>query len=152
MRFTDLCSVGTISTTGRYCGHSFAQHAPNGSVAFLHGGLLKTIPKEVIQYHRKTNRGIFQVYKRSVVDEQHQFIERVGIRMDGVEDLPDRPKDMNIEWCTDMQDVNPRKLDEIVPGFGERFESLGGYWMLDDESDASATKHPVMRMLDDDDV
>lgn len=124
-------SVGTLSPEGNYCGHSFAQHHPNGSVAFLHGGLLKTIPQAVMQWHQENYGGIFQVYKRSVVDEQHQFIEHVTIKMDGAEYVTNRPTDMAGAWCTDMRDIAPRSLDELVPGFQKTFADLGGYWMLE---------------------
>ena len=127
-----LNSVGTLAPDGFYCGHSFAQHHPNGSVAFLHGGQLKTIPKSVMKWHRETQGGIFQVYKRSVVDEQHNLVEKITIKMDGASYLPDRPKDLGAKFCTDLLEVHPRKLDEIVPGFQKTFEEIGGYWMLDD--------------------
>ena len=127
-----LNSVGTLAPDGFYCGHSFAQHHPNGSVAFLHGGLLKTIPKAVMQWQRERG-GIFQVYKRSIVDERHNLIERVAIKMDGASYLPDRPEDTKTGMCTDIWDVHPRKLDEIIPGFQKTFEEIGGYWMLDDD-------------------
>ncbi|CZR57879.1 uncharacterized protein PAC_07768 [Phialocephala subalpina] len=127
-----ITSVGTVAPDGIYCGHSFAQHHPNGSVAFLHGGLLKTIPKAVMKWQRESRGGIFQVYKRSVVDEQHNLVERVAIRMDSASWLPDRPENLETEWCTDLWEVHPRKLDEIIPGFEKTFEDIGGYWMLDD--------------------
>ncbi|KUJ08179.1 family 71 glycosyltransferase [Mollisia scopiformis] len=128
-----VTSVGTVAPNGYYCGHSFAQHHPNGSVAFLHGGLLKTIPKAVMKWERESRGGIFQAYKRSVVDERHNLIEKVAISMDGVPYLPNRPEDLGIQWCTDLKDVHPRKLDELVPGFEKTFEDLGGYWMLDND-------------------
>lgn len=127
-------SVGTLSPDNYYCGHSFAQHHPNGSVAFIHGGLLKTIPKELMAWQR-TRGGIFQAYKQSVVDERHNLIEKVGIKLDGVEYMPNKPDGMKAEMCTDMQDISPRKLEEIVPGFQETFEEIGGYWMLEEGSE-----------------
>jgi alpha 1,2-mannosyltransferase len=79
----------------------------------------------------RDTRWHFQVYKRSVVDDQHRFIERAAIRMDGASYVPDKPKDPGAKFCTDMRDVS-RKLDEIVPGFEKTFEEVGGYWMLDE--------------------
>ncbi|KAF8852858.1 hypothetical protein BDZ45DRAFT_807108 [Acephala macrosclerotiorum] len=94
-----VTSVGVVAPDNLYCGHSFAQHR---SVAFLHGGLLKTIPKAVMKWQRESRGGIFQFYKRSVVDEQHNLVERVAIKMDGASYLPDRPKDLETQWCTNL--------------------------------------------------
>lgn len=125
-----LTSVGTVSD-GFYCGHSFAQHHPNGSIAFLHGGLVKTMAKEVMKWQRESNGGIFQVYKRSNYDERHDMSIHVGIKLDGGDYLPKRPADLHTAMCTDFYDIKPRPLDEVVPGFQKTFEELGGYWMLD---------------------
>ncbi len=53
--------------------------------------------------------------------------------MDDASDLPNRPENLQTQWCTDMYDVHPRNLDEIVPGFQKTFEDIGGYWMLDED-------------------
>jgi alpha 1,2-mannosyltransferase len=127
-----LTSVGTVSPDGYYCGHTFAQHHPDGRVAFLHGGLLKTIPSETLKWLREERGGIFQVYKRSEFDEKHVVNVNVRIKWDGAEYLPNRPENLQIASCTDMFDVQPRPLDEIVPGFERKFEEYGGYWKLDD--------------------
>ena len=126
-----LTSVGTLSD-GFYCGHSFAQHHPNGSVAFLHGGLVKTMTKEVMKWQRENHGGIFQVYKRSEFDEKHEMSVNVSIKLDPADYLPNKPPDHGVAMCTDFFDVSPRPFDEIVPGFGKTFEDLGGYWMVDD--------------------
>jgi alpha 1,2-mannosyltransferase len=126
-----LTSVGTLSD-GFYCGHSFAQHHPNGDVAFLHGGLVKTMAKEVMKWQREHHGGIFQVYKRSEYDEKHNVSVSVSIKFDGADYLPQKPADLRVAMCTDFHDVTPRPLDEIVPGFQKKFEDIGGYWMLDD--------------------
>jgi alpha 1,2-mannosyltransferase len=126
-----LTSVGTLSD-GYYCGHSFAQHHPNGSVAFLHGGLIKSMAKEVMKWQREKRGGIFQVYKRSEYDEQHDMNVNVAIKWDGAQYLPERPADVNIAMCTDFFQVSTRPLDDIVPRFEETFEELGGYWMLEE--------------------
>ena len=86
-----------------------------------------------MKWRRKSQGGIFQVYKRSIVDERHDLVERVKIKMDGASYLPDKPEKMNAKFCTDMWDVSPRKLDEILPDFEKTFESIGGYWMLEDD-------------------
>jgi alpha 1,2-mannosyltransferase len=90
-----------------------------------------------MKWQRKNNGGIFQAYKRSVVDEQHELVEKVNIKMDGGDTsyLADRPDNMRTQWCTEMVDVHARKLDEIVPGFQKTFEDIGGYWMLDEDED-----------------
>ena len=126
-----LTSVGTL-TNGFYCGHSFAQHHPNGSVAFLHGGLVKTMAKEVLKWQRETQGGIFQAYKRAQSDEQHVISVDVGIKWDPADYLPNKPADIKVAMCTDMYKVSSRPLDEIIPGFEKIFEEIGGYWMLDE--------------------
>lgn len=126
-----ITSVGTL-TDGYYCGHSFAQHHPNGSVAFMHGGLVKRITPEVMQWQRQSRGGIYQVYKRIEHDEQYGQIIDVDIKWDDAKYLPNRPIDLEVGMCTDYFDVEPRPLDEIVPDFEKRFEEIGGYWTLDD--------------------
>jgi alpha 1,2-mannosyltransferase len=125
-----LTSVGTVADN-YYCGHTFAQHHPNGSIAFLHGGLLKTITREVMIWHKEFHGGIFQSYKRSKYDEVHGWIENVYIKWDGAEYLPNRPADIKIASCTDMAEITARPLDEILPGFEATYEEIGGYWMLE---------------------
>jgi alpha 1,2-mannosyltransferase len=125
-----LTSVGTLSD-GFYCGHSFAQHHPNGKVAFLHGGLIKTMTEEVVKWQRESRGGIFQVYKRSEFDEKHEISVNVSIKLDGADYLPNKPADLRAAMCTDFFDDIPRPLDEIVPGFGKLYEELGGYWMVE---------------------
>ena len=126
-----LTSVGTLSD-GFYCGHTFAQHHPNGSVAFLHGGLIKTMTKQVMKWQREERGGIFQVYKRSEYDESHNMIVHVGIKGDDAQYLPDRPADIGVALCTDFYDITARPLDEIAPQFEHTFDEIGGYWMLED--------------------
>ena len=127
-----LTSVGTM-TDGYYCGHSFAQHHPDGRIAFMHGGLVKTINRAVMQWQRESRGGIFQAYKRSGFEEQHIVNVNVSIKYDIAQYLPNRPLDIDAAACTDLYDVVARPLDEILPGFEEHFEDVGGYWMLDDE-------------------
>ena len=127
-----ITSVGTEQDDGSYCGHTFAQHHPDGRVAFLHGGLLKTVAKQVLKYEREKRGGVFQKYKRSRFDEQHNKTVQVGIRWDEALWLPDRPEDLHPASCTDMLEVETRPFDELVPHFEERFEEYGGYWMLED--------------------
>lgn len=127
-----VTSVGTLAgPENYYCGHSFAQHHPNGSVAFMHGGLVKRIPLEVMKWQRENHGGIFQVYKRDEHDEQQGTIVSLDIKFDIAQYLPNRPATMEPGWCTDFFDVKPRPLDEIAPGFEKTFEEIGGYWMLD---------------------
>lgn len=125
-----LTSVGTLGDDGYYCGHTFAQHHPDGRVAFLHGGLLKTMANEVMTWQRKTRGGVFQVYKRSEYDEDPRHNEPVGIKWDPASYLPNRPDDIRVAACTDFYDVDAKPLDEIVPKFEQTYEDIGGYWML----------------------
>ncbi|MCJ1329160.1 hypothetical protein MMC10_005838 [Thelotrema lepadinum] len=127
-----LTSVGTISDDGFYCGHSFAQYSPDGEVAFLHGGLIKTMAKQVMKWQRDTRGGIFQVYKKSEYDDQHFVNVNVSIKVDMAEYLPNRPVDLDVAMCTDLHQVIARPLDELVPGFEETFREIGGYWMLEE--------------------
>ncbi|CAL3973433.1 hypothetical protein PZA11_005674 [Diplocarpon coronariae] len=128
-----LTSVGTLND-GAYCGHSFAQHHPDGdgAVAFLHGGLLKSVPPEVVRWQREVNGGVWQAYKRSPRDEQADGVERVTIRWDGGAYFPHKTQDTPIWSCTALVDVEPKPLGELVDGFEKVFEEIGGYWMLDE--------------------
>ena len=127
-----LTSVGTISEDGFYCGHSFAQYSPDGKVAFLHGGLIKTMAKQVVRWQRDTRGGIFQVYKRTDYDDQHFINVNVSIKIDKAEYLPNRPVDLDVAMCTDLHQVTAQPLDEIIPGFEKTFREIGGYWMLEE--------------------
>ena len=127
-----LTSVGTLSPNGYYCGHSFAQHHPDGKVAFLHGGLIKTITKEVMKWQRESRGGIFQVYKKTEFEQKHNIIVNVSIKWDGADYLPNRPADLPVASCTDFHEIAAKPLDEIVPGFEKTFEEIGGYWMLEE--------------------
>lgn len=126
-----VASVGTTND-GFYCGHTFAQHHPNGSVAFLHGGLLKVTDLEVIAWNRDTRGGIFREYKRAPADKDPSVSVDVGIKWDTAEYLPDHSAEFHGGSCTDMFDVEPRDMNELVPGFEKLFEELGGYWMVDE--------------------
>lgn len=135
-----LSSVGTVSPDadadnegGFYCGHSFAQHHPDdGRVAFMHGGLLKTMAREVMRWHRRDRGGIFQAYKSGAHPEDMNATERVQLGWDSAPYLPHRPDDLKVAWCTFFLDAQPHPLDDIAPGFEQTFEDIGGYWMLDD--------------------
>ena len=127
-----LSSVGTVSDDGFYCGHSFAQFSPEGKVAFLHGGLIKTMTKEVMKWQKESRGGIFQVYKKSEFEEQHFVNVNVSIKFDHADYLPNRPQELEAAMCTDFHQVDARPLEELVPGFEKVFDEIGGYWMLDD--------------------
>lgn len=86
-----------------------------------------------MKWQRDSHGGIFQAYKRSVVDERHNLIERVEIKIDGITYMPNRPEGMKAQWCTDMKDISPRKFEEIVPGFQKTFDEIGGYWIINEE-------------------
>ncbi|PBP22022.1 ADP-heptose:LPS heptosyltransferase-like protein [Diplocarpon rosae] len=128
-----LTSVGTLND-GYYCGHTFAQHHPDGdgAVAFLHGGLLKGLPREVMRWQREVNGGVWQVYKRSALAERSEGVEHVTIKWDGGTYYPNRTQETPVWSCTAFYDVEARPLGEIVDGFEAVFEEIGGYWMLDE--------------------
>lgn len=114
-----------------YCGHSFAQHHPDtGAVAFVHGGLLKTMDLDVARFDRATG-GLFRSYKYSAVAEDPTRSTRVGIKYDDGAYVDPEYSPKSIGQCTDFWDVEPRNLDEILPGFEERLEKAGAFWMLE---------------------
>lgn len=125
-----LTSVGTVND-GFYCGHTFGQHHPNGSVAFLHGGLVKTVDEEVIEWNRQTQGGFYRHYKQTPYNEDHGHSIDVGIKFDSGEYKPDHTEDFHGATCADMFGIEPKDLNEIVPDFEKTFEEIGGYWALD---------------------
>lgn len=128
-----LTSVGTLND-GVYCGHTFAQHHPDdGRVAFMHGGLLKTVDPEVMRWNRDVKDAYFRDYKRAASDQDPATSVNVGITFDS--GAYAGREGVKTAMCTDMFDVPARDLNEIVPGFEETFRELGGYWMLDKSTD-----------------
>ena len=136
---TWVTSVGTLSgADDYYCGHTFAQHHPNGSVAFLHGGFLKMMAKPVMEWQRNARGGIFQAYKRSDNDTDPYATENVYMKFDTADYLPESKRPANLTLgglCTEFGQVTPRPFEELVPGFEKTFEEIGGYWRLDDPSE-----------------
>ncbi|KAI9711929.1 MAG: hypothetical protein M1828_001771 [Chrysothrix sp. TS-e1954] len=134
-----LTSVGVVQENDFYCGHSFAQHHPdNGSIAFLHGGLLKTMHASVLERVHQRGR-LFSSYKRSKNDEDWSKIERVTITWDDTPWLDKKPP--LGPSCTIMDNIQPRDLDEILPGFEEIYTKAGGFevlekWQKGDEAKA----------------
>ena len=134
-----MTSVGSLND-GFYCGHTFAQHHPDpdGQIAFMHGGLLKTIPHAVLQQQLDLKGGVFQAYKRSPMDQQPWENTHVEIGWDNFEYMSaeDKPGDeMTPASCVHFSQVEPRPLEEILPGFQKTFQEIGGYWMLEDTED-----------------
>ncbi|KAL8382229.1 hypothetical protein RB595_006151 [Gaeumannomyces hyphopodioides] len=126
-----LASVGTLNK-GFYCGHSFAQHHPDDArVAFLHGGLVKTVDLQVMRWNRDTQGGYYRHYKRAPSDEDPGVSVNVGIKFDGA-DYMDAPKGAGFRaaMCTDMYDVEARDLNELIPMWEKTFGEIGGYWQL----------------------
>ncbi|KAI5360221.1 putative alpha-mannosyltransferase, nucleotide-diphospho-sugar transferase [Septoria linicola] len=129
-----LTSVGTLSGPNKfYCGHSFLQYHPDGRPLFMHGGLLKTMQKPVMKWQRENNGGIFQAYKKSDLEEQHDKIVSVHIGWDGMDYFPDKDKyEMEAAWCTFFPDTKARPLEDLIPGFEKDFDAIGGYWPLEE--------------------
>jgi len=126
-----LTSVGT-ENEGYYCGHSFAQHHPDdGRVAFLHGGLVKTVDLDVMRWNREVKGAYFRHYKRAPTDEDPAVSVNVGIKFDGAEYMPNHGPDFHWAQCTDMYDVEAQDMNELVFGFESTFREIGGYWQLD---------------------
>ena len=124
-----VTSVGTIND-GFYCGHTFAQHHPDGRVAFMHAGFLKMMANQVMRWQRETNGGVYQVYKRSKYDENHEVNVQNRIKWDNADYLPRdfKTDPVQVGWCVDYDQVTIRPLEEIVPGFEKTFDEIGGYW------------------------
>ncbi|KAJ0280647.1 hypothetical protein COL940_006144 [Colletotrichum noveboracense] len=132
-----VTSVGT-ENDGFYCGHSFAQHHPDdGRVAFLHGGLVKTVSLEVMRWNCDVKGGYLRHYKRSPSEESPEMNINVAIKFDGAAYMPDHSNKFEAAQCTDMFDVQARDLNEILPGFEQTFREIGGYWQLDQEDTAN---------------
>jgi len=134
-----LSSVGTYRDDKSYCGHSFAQYHPDkkdGRVAFLHGGLLKSFSKHYVHWLKNTGQGIFQVYKKSPVEFDHSknpteiMIGVLG--NDGY--VAEEPKDKLLARCTWFLDIEPRPVEELIPGvdLNQMFEEIQGYWIMDE--------------------
>lgn len=128
-----LTSVGT-ENDGFYCGHSFAQHHPdNEQIAFMHGGLFKTVSLEVMRWNRETKGAYFRNYKRASTDDNPAMNVNVAIKFDGAAYYPNHSENFKPAMCTDMYDVEARDLNEILPGWDKHFEEIGGYWQLEEE-------------------
>lgn len=127
-----LTSVGTAND-GFYCGHSFAQYHPDDDrIAFMHGSLVKTAVPEVVKWNREGG-GYCRHYKRALSDKDPAVSMDVAIKFDAALYKPDHGPDFHPAMCTDMLDVEARTLDEILPGFEQVFDRMGGggYWALD---------------------
>merc|ERR1712032_1093291 len=123
-----LTSVGT-ENDGYYCGHSFAQHHPDDErVAFLHGGLVKTVDLDVMRWNRDHKGGYYRSYKSAPSDEDPATSVNVAIKFDSADYLPNKGPDVKVAQCTDMKDVEARDINEILFGFEKTFEEIGGYW------------------------
>lgn len=122
-----MASIG-INHHGRYCGHSFGQRHPNGGVAFMHRGLFKLHHTESLRYFRDYGGGIYNAYKASKYDNDLTYPEPTKWTFDYVEGL----KDSRGWSCMDLPEVEPRPLDELIPGFEQVWRDIDGYWMIDD--------------------
>lgn len=128
-----LTSVGT-ENDGFYCGHSFAQHHPDDDrVAFLHGGLMKTVSLEVMRWNRDMKGGYLRHYKRAPSDESPEVNVNVAIKWDSAAYMPDHSERFVVAQCSDMFEVQARDLNDVIPGFEQNFREIGGYWPLDQE-------------------
>jgi len=118
-----------------YCGHHYAQYHPDDDrIVFLHGGMFKAQSPEVLSWARAERNGTFQVYKRMPHDDDPAANVPIYLQWDDGAYLPDayQPPE-HTGMCAEFEGVETRPLDELLPGFEETFEEIGGYWMLDDE-------------------
>lgn len=138
-----VATIGTVND-GFYCGHSLAQHHPDGErVAFIHNGLLKGMPMDVMRWNREKKGGVFRSYKRAPSDEEPLTNVEVGLKPDSWDYAPPRPDrapTRPANMCVDMFEVQARDLDEIVPHYENMYEALGGYWELDNSQAKDACK------------
>lgn len=133
-----VTSVGMESTlpTGDsfFCGHHYAQYHPDEDrVVFLHGGMFKAQARETLQWARQERNGSFQVYKRMMNDDDPSANVPIYLQWDDASYLPDayQPPERT-GMCSEFEGVETRPLDELIPGFEDVFEEIGGYWMIDD--------------------
>lgn len=141
-----LTSVGIMQDDGMYCGHSFGQYHPDGSLAFLHGGTLKSMEATVIK-HWSENGGLFRNFKKSTAETNHTLIVPVGIRFRSGANIPGL-EGTRIWSCTDMYKVEASDFNELVPNFDSRFKSAGGFWMLDKLIDSNEDVATGYKLLD----
>lgn len=127
-----VTSVGTLND-GYYCGHTFAQHHPDGRAAFMHAGLLKMMDVDVMRWQKEVNGGVWQVYKQWDEDGDRENGTLSRIKFDNAEYVPAESKNGpgRVGWCVDFDEVTARPLQELVPGFESFFEEIGGYWPIE---------------------
>ncbi|KAK4627118.1 Alpha-1,2-mannosyltransferase MNN23 [Fulvia fulva] len=137
-----LATVGIKMAPDHFCGHHFAQFHPDredGRVVFMHGGLLKTMDKQVMTFLRASHGGIFHAYKTGTKPYDAEELTRAEIKFDGASYWKHKPESVGVQMCTDMKDVEARPFGELVQGFNEVFEEVGGYWLIDSGEFSSGT-------------
>lgn len=118
-----------------YCGHSFAQHHPdlsNGSIAFVHAGLTKLMPKDFLVWQREADSGIFQSYQAAEKDEDPASIQSVDLKIDELKYWTGKPESVKFVQCNEMYGLKSASLNDILPNFNSFFDEIGGYTMLED--------------------
>lgn len=117
-----LTSFGLIHED-RYCGHTYAQHHPNGSIAFLHQGGLKTLAPGVMKYFHE-NGGLYTAFKRTEHDRDWQWPQKTSYAFDYDKHLPTARG-----WaCMNIDEVEPSPVDDLLPGIEEYIGEIGGFW------------------------
>ncbi|KAK1990432.1 hypothetical protein LX36DRAFT_675912 [Colletotrichum falcatum] len=91
---------------GFYCGHSFAQHRPDGRPRCVP-------PRRAGQDGRPS-------------DESPHVNVNVAIKWDGAAYLPEHSDEFVAAQCTEMVEIQARDVNEILPGFEGTFRELGG--------------------------
>ncbi|MGG6496730.1 UNVERIFIED_CONTAM: hypothetical protein NY603_27800, partial [Bacteroidetes bacterium 56_B9] len=64
--------------------------------------------KEVMKWHREENGGVYQVYKKSDYEEQHEKVVNVRIGFDGRQyDFPGKEAmdEGHVTFCTLLDDI-----------------------------------------------
>lgn len=124
---------GSVEHRSTYCGYDFAQFHPDkgkNQVAFMHGGLLKTVHRELLLWNKQQG-GIFRHFKQVPTDTDWSKIPNVFMKWDGAEYFTNRSDAFAVPSCTDFPDIEAKPMDELIPGWEKTFEAVGGYWLTD---------------------
>ena len=100
-------------------------------MAFLSGGLVKSVSFEVMRWNKEERGGYFRDYKRAPTDENPSKNVHVQIVCDSAAYKPNHTENFKIAMYTEMKGVKAGDLDDILPGREKEYEELGGNWMLE---------------------
>ncbi|KAB8349440.1 hypothetical protein FH972_023467 [Carpinus fangiana] len=120
----------------KYCGHTYAQHHPNGSIAFLHQGGLKTLVPNVMKHFHESG-GLYNAFKRSPHDRDWRWPEKTSYSFDSDPHIAGAPG-----WaCMNLDDVQPTPVDELLPNLEQFIGDLGGFWEFENLAPGEGNDH-----------